>query len=433
MSCVPRSRWLLLILLASCNHTTPSHGDAGADGAPDGNARRVVSIYDVKTHLFDGIPVTLNSQLVTAVTADGFFIQVHEQDAGYSGPDNSAIFVDTGAPPTVAAGDRVDIASATPSGVGGREVLTNPSGISTTSAANMLPAPTLATSAELADAGTRALALESVLVTVENATVTDSSVPYELVVDNSGLLVDDAFYAIAPMPQAGESFTSHTGIHEFAYDHYRLQPRSASDVVFGPPILSGLAPAFSFVDVGQTGAPTTPQPLTVTIPRSQATDTFVDVSTADPNALLVTGGGVTIPAGATSATVLVNAVQQSPDVSLTASLAGSTLLADVRVINRAFEVPRLTSLSPATASAQPGGVADFTITVDMPAPAGGTQVMVSLNPPSGFGTVPQQVTVPAGTLGASFEVTLDPVAIGTASVVASLGSDSFSATIQAMP
>jgi hypothetical protein len=43
-----------------------------------------------------------------------------------------------------------------------------------------------------------------------------------------------------------------------------------------------------------------PQPLTVTIPRSQATDTFIDIFTGDPNALLVAGGGVTIPTEDTS-------------------------------------------------------------------------------------------------------------------------------------
>ena len=426
----------------------PPPRDAATDGAPDAcdSCPREVSIYDVKTpdanghYAFDGITVTLTSQLVTAVAATGFYIQVQEQDPGYTGPNNSAIFVE-GTVPTLAAGDRVDIASAIPANVGGREVLTTASGISTISSGNALPSPTLATSAELADGGARALPLESVLVTVENATVTDtqpqpgagdSSPPYEFVVD-SGLRVDDAFYAISPAPQAGESFTSLVGIHEFAYDHYRLQPRAAADIAFGPPILSTFGPAFSFVDVGQNAAPTTPQPLIVTIPRAQPTDTFIDVFSGDPNALLIPNGGVTIPAGDTSATVLVNAFQQSPDVSLTASLDGSALVADVRVINRAFELPRLTGLSPASADAQPGTTADFTVTLDMPAPAGGTQVMVSIQPAAGFGTLPQQVTVPAGTLSASFEVTLDAVAIGTATVGASLGSDSFTATLRAMP
>jgi hypothetical protein len=431
----------------------PDQADADHDGVGDacdgcpkanpGNGACEVSIYDVKTpdangqYPFDGISVALTSQLVTAVAANGFFIQVHEQDPGYSGPDYSAIFVETADAAIRAAGDRVDIASATPASVDGREVLTDSTGIATTSSANALPAATVATSAELADMGARALPLESVLVTVENATVTDTqppdgSSPYELVVDDSGLRVDAALYAISPIPQAGESFTSLTGIHELADGHFRLQPRTATDVVFGPPILSTFGPAFSFVDVGQLGAPTTPQPLTVTIPRSQPADTFIDILTGDPNALLIPGGGVTIPAGDTSATVLVDAIQQSLDVPLTASLDGSVLVADVRVINRSFELPRLTDLSPATADAQPG-TATFTVTVDMPAPAGGTQVMLSINPVAGFGTLPQQVTVPAGTFSTSFDVTLDAAATGTATVVANLGGDSLSATLRAVP
>ena len=90
-------------------------------------------------------------------------------------------------------------------------------------------------------------------------------------------------------------------------------------------------------------------------------------------------------------------------------------------------------LSPATADAQPGGAATFTVTLDMPAPAGGTQVMLSINPVAGFGTLPQQVTVPAGTFSTSFDVTLDAAATGTATVVANLGGDSLSATLRAVP
>jgi hypothetical protein len=192
-----------------------------------------------------------------------------------------------------------------------------------------------------------------------------------------------------------------------------------------------MSPAFSYVDVGQSGVPTGPQPVTVTISRPQTTDTYVTVDTSDPNALTVVGGGVNVLAGETTATVLVNGLQQSADVTLTATLGTSTAIADVRVINRSNESPVVVDLSPASATAAPGTAATFTVTLDMPAPAGGTDVALSISPSSGYGTLPATVNVPAGQLTATFDVTLDAAAIGTGTVTATLGASSVSAQLEA--
>ena len=411
-----------------------------------GNGACPVSIYELKTknqsgqYPYEGMQVTLTNQLVTAVAPDGFFLQVPETDGDYAGPDNSAIFVSTGSAPAVTAGDRVNIASAVPTSASGPERLSSVSGVTTLSSGNSMPVPIYASSADLADNGARALALDSALVTLQDATVTDTAPtpgpgddfgPYEFIVDGSGLRVDDELYAIAPRPQLNEVFYTLVGIHDFRYGHYRLEPRDASDVVFGPVFITGFAPAFSYLDVGQTNAQTYPQPLTVTISRAQTTDTFVTIDTNDPNALIVPNGGVTVPAGQTSATVLVNGLQQSNDVTLTATLGPSQPTADVRVIDRAYEVPSVVSLSPSTGYQVPGNDAYFTVTLDMPAPAGGTTVDLAISPGSGFGTMPASVNVPAGELSATFAVTLDAAATGSATVTASTPSSLASASLVA--
>src|SRR5581483_7562160 len=120
----------------------------------------------------------------------------------------------------------------------------------------------------------------------------------------------------------------------------------------------------------------------------------------DPASLTVVNGGVTVLAGTTSATVLVNGLAQSASVGLTATL-GSSLNANVRVLGPA-EQPVIQSLTPPAPTTAPGGSVTFTVTLDIPAPAGGTLVGLALAPVNA-GTIPPTVTVPANQLSATFD------------------------------
>jgi cysteine-rich repeat protein len=203
-------------------------------------------------------------------------------------------------------------------------------------------------------------------------------------------------------------------------------PMQANPGPFACPALLGFGPALSFADVGQVGAPTYPTPLTVTLSSVASSATFVAVTSSDPASLTVAGGGVTILAGSASAPVLVDAHLQASSVTLTATFNGATLTSDVRVLV-AGEQPALASLTPATTTVPPGGTRTFTVTLDIPAPAGGATLGVTLGP-ADAGVVPTTVTVPAGQLSATFDYVDGNISQG-ATVTVALGATSLSSTI----
>jgi cysteine-rich repeat protein len=389
-------------------------GDA-CDACPidsnPGSAPCPETIYAVKGGtVAPGTLVALTDRLVTARNAQGFFLQVSPNDSDYAGADDSGIYVFDPAN-TVAAGDRVTITSALVENSGGHIQLTQTVAMVVTSLGEAPPAPVSVLVADVATGGARAAALDGVIVQVMNATVTnidpplesgDTAPSHEFVVDDV-LRVDDLLYLTAPFPVLGQNFASVAGVLDFVLGDAKLEPREAADVVPGLPSLAEFAPAQSYIDVGQMAVPTIPTALTVTLTNAPTTDTFVTIESGDPLSLTVVGGGVTVGAGQTSAEVLLNGLAQSPNVTLTASLGASAamLIANVRVIGAA-EQPSVVSLTPSTSMPVTGDTVTLTVTLDIPAPAGGTSVTLTLEP-SDAGTIPMAVLVPANTLSASFD------------------------------
>jgi hypothetical protein len=195
--------------------------------------------------------------------------------------------------------------------------------------------------------------------------------------------------------------------------------------VGGTAHLIGFGPDGSFARVGQVSSPTFPTPLTVQISQAVLTPTIVAVSVDAPNTDAVVAN-VTIPAGSTSAPVLVTGVAQDANVPLTATLGSTTLHSNVRVLGAA-EVPSGVTLSPATANVFPGGTQTLTVTLDIPAPAGGTSVALSLAPPNA-GTIPVSVVVPQDQISATFDY-VDGDMVSMATVTATLGSSMSQATL----
>jgi hypothetical protein len=193
--------------------------------------------------------------------------------------------------------------------------------------------------------------------------------------------------------------------------------------------IASLGPVLSFVDEGQAGSNTFPEPLTVTLDRPASADTFVAIASSDETKLSVVGGGVTVPAGQASAQVVVNGIAQAPSVQLTATLGGS-LTAEVRVLGPA-EQPVIASLSPATASLAAGANLTLNVTLDFPARAPGTTIAIALTPGI-VGTVPATVTVPAGQRSASFDY-VDGGSATQATVTATLGASSAACAITLPP
>jgi hypothetical protein len=153
-------------------------------------------------------------------------------------------------------------------------------------------------------------------------------------------------------------------------------------------------------------------------------DTFIAITSGSPGVLMVAGGGATVLAGQTSAVVNVTGVAAGT-ATLTASLDAVDLMASVRVID-ASEVPVLVGLDPANATVPIGTAHALTVTLDIPAPAGGTVIDLTSTAP---GAVPATVTVPADQLSATF-LFAAPGTEGTHQVSATLGATTLMATVE---
>jgi large repetitive protein len=294
------------------------------------------------------------------------------------------------------------------------------------------PPPVAATYAEVRSGGPRQMQLESVLVQLGAATITATNPTFGefTLSDGTNQLVVDDFLYLVPSPAIGTPYTSITGILALRQTASKLEPRGPADLVLGAPTLSGFGPALSYTRVGAANVHTFPagSELTVTLSGPAQGDTDVQV-TSSSGALTVAGGKVTVPNGQTSARVVVTGVSQAASVTLTAQLGtGTPRTAHVRVL-AAGEVPTAVTLSPATAAIAPASQLVFTVTLNLPAPAGGTSVELSVTPGSaGTTNPPTAVTVPADTLSSTF--TYSQVATtGSATVTATLGVSTSNATV----
>ncbi|HLM73009.1 MAG TPA: lamin tail domain-containing protein, partial [Polyangiaceae bacterium] len=412
----------------------PGQADTDSDGKgdacdacpkqanPAGNPCEV-SIYAIKS---GAVPVptkvTIKNALVTATSPSGYFIQVKPGDPGYMGSDHSGLFVYQ-ASPIVKPGDRVTITTATVEEYKGQIELTKATVTINAQAGETLePAPV--TAAEVATCGPKAKALEGVLVSVAGPTVTQvTAAGAEFKLDGA-LVVDDLIYLTDPFPVVGDPFEKVLGVLNGQYGNSKLAPRGPTDL-WGS--LSGFGPALSFVYTGVSETPTGPAPLAVSLSRPAPADTFVSVVSADPS-LTILGGGVTVPAGQTSALLLVSSgptTSQEP-ILLTATYGSSTKNANVRVVDPS-EVAVLTAMSPGSMAVPTGATATITVNLDIPAPAGGLKVALSLDA-GAEGSIPTEVFVPEG----EFSVTFDYKAgysKQTETLTAVLGADFVTAVI----
>lgn len=410
----------------------PTESNPGDNACPS-------TIYRVKSGTSPvGSAVALGNVLVTAVSSQGFFIQVKETDNGYTGPDNSGAFV-FGAATGVTPGMRVNLPKVNVADYFGQIQLSGfaaDGGVVVVAAGpEPLPTPVTVPPADVATGGTRARALESVLVRVANVEVLsvtpdagagDRAPTNEFVVTGD-LRVNDYLYLTSPFPTVGQQFAAITGVLEFRNGNSKLEPRADTDLQLGPPVLSGLEPAQAFLREGTTTV--LPGPLRVRLSNAALTDTTVTVSSGGPE-VTVTNGMVVVPTGMSAAPVGLTGVTASDaGVVVSATLGAVTKTATVRVLS-ATQPARLASLTPAMATGAPGAAVRLTVGLDLPAPAP-LMATVALSPGAGFGTVPATVTIPQDALSASFDLTLAPTAMGMGTVSVTLGADSRMALVTA--
>lgn len=419
--------------------------DACPADANPGNAACPSTIYAIKTGTSPlGQPVSLSNVLVTAVGATGYFLQVAPTDTGYTGSDNSGLFV-YAPTPNVNVGDRLNVPNGTPSNFFGQIQLTGSlngadGGVIILSSGNPIPAPVTVLPVDVATDGGRATQLESVLVRINNVTVTDiAPVPgpsdtaptNEFVVDNS-LRINDFLYLVTPFPTVNRTYLGITGVLDFRNSNSKLEPRSLTDVVSGPPTLAALSPALVYVREG--GSTTLPSPLLAQLTNAAIGDTALTVVSSGPQVVVADGGLIIVPDGGTNTVVpLFGATgTDGGTVTITATLGADSRTTLVRVLG-ATDVPRLVGLDPATATVNPGGHQTFTARMDIPV-AAATALTVTLVPNT-LGTAPITVNVPVDATSVSFDAQIDAMAMGTGTLTVSLGADTFNSalTVQLAP
>jgi predicted extracellular nuclease len=212
---------------------------ANPAGAPCPSSIPAIRNQAHPAHVPPGTRVSVMGAVVTAVktlpvgsASKGFWMQ------DLSASEYAGIFVYTGAvAPAVAVGDLVDVAGKYEEFRGLAE-LTAPE-VSRVGAAAAPPSPLVVNPAEVATAGARAEPLESMLLRVENVTVTAANPDAPMQFDEfelaGGLRVDDFILDGVndgqPTYAMGTAFTSITGVLYYSFGNHKLTPRTPSDLV----------------------------------------------------------------------------------------------------------------------------------------------------------------------------------------------------------
>ncbi len=212
--------------------------DGGVNTMRDAGPSQALTIYDIQdisSPLYPGenAAVELRNVVVTALVTEGgqagsFYVQ---ESAGgqYSGV---FVFLPMNAPvPSVQVGDRVTLTGTVEEYFGLTEVRLA-SLVSRTPGTPLTPevvsAPTIATGGLFAEA------YECVLVEVQNVTVVsdnpDAPMDFGEFAVTGDLRVDDALYQVSPRPLVGSQVGWIAGVLHFAFENFKLFPRSANDV-----------------------------------------------------------------------------------------------------------------------------------------------------------------------------------------------------------
>ncbi len=175
------------------------------------------SIDDVSAYVDQEVSTT---GLVSGTLTGGYFLTT------VTGGAWNGIYVDD-AVNTPSIGDEVSI-TGTVEEYNGFTRITSVSSFSTDSVSNTLPSPTVVATNALDEQ------YEGVLVQVQNVNVTSTPDTYNQwdVTDGTGNCeVDDLLYATTPDPQIGDDYSSITGLVNYSYGVYDINPRSADDLV----------------------------------------------------------------------------------------------------------------------------------------------------------------------------------------------------------
>ncbi|MDR3689869.1 MAG: PQQ-binding-like beta-propeller repeat protein [Fimbriimonas sp.] len=169
---------------------------------------------------------------------------------------------------------------------------------------------------------------------------------------------------------------------------------------------------------------TSPSTGTVTL-NGPAPASGLTVSLSSSSGSAIPPFNVVVPAQATTATFTISTLAVSSSVSAVITASASTSSAKATLT---ITPPTPTSLSLSPSTVLGGASSTGTVTLSGPAPSGGMTVTLSSN--QNCATPPSTVTVPTGTISASFTVATTSVSSTTsATITASAGGKSATATL----
>ena len=215
--------------------------DACPDQANPGDAPCTFTIQQIRDPntppvVDKGSKVEFSGPIVTAITPStakykGFYVQ----DPGGTDFSGMYVFVGTSMPQGIARGNAVSVSGTLVDYYGMDEVKsTEFSVIEETPAQGIEPA--VVNPADVADGGSRAEALEGVLIEVDNVVVTnenpDAPKDYGECELTGGLRMDDALFKYQDLGirTDGQCLKKVVGVLVYSFSHYKILPRDANDI-----------------------------------------------------------------------------------------------------------------------------------------------------------------------------------------------------------
>jgi hypothetical protein len=185
---------------------------------------------------------------------------------------------------------------------------------------------------------------------------------------------------------------------------------------------AAFTPSLERIELGARGSITGPEGIRVELALPVAVDTFIPITSSDPLALSVVGGGVTVPYGERSAFIVLDALQPSMEVTLTATFLGASRTARVEVIPSGGPT-QIASLSCRLVNPKLSTAMACIVTLDAPAPVDEATILLHAT----TGMVPADVVLPEGAWSVTFTYT--PSQPGSDVLTASFGESSRSIEI----
>ena len=366
------------------------------------------------------------SAIVTGVSSSGFFLTDAQGD-----PD-TGVFAFLASASGLSVGDVVT-ATGSMNDFNGQYQLSL-SGAPVKTGTATVPAPVPVAVTDVMDNSPRAPKLDGMLVTLANLTTATSAADFMATDDGVHFVQIGSFlYKPATTPVAGEKIVSLTGIAELRSGHFRVEPRTAADIVWGDAVPASITPASgaTYTRIGHALGASFPTAMKVSISNPR---TFASVITLSSSQVSFGGDGtVTIPAGQTSAVIpMTGAVRTGPTAfaSVSATLGGVTVTSSnvLHVLDPDIDVPHLLGVTPSPLAMSAGGTASVAVSYDMPVTAD-APVALTYTPPEAFVGATLSVTVTTDTVSAPLTVTAVAAPPASASINANDGTTSADTTV----